>query len=127
MSQYEPVDMLMYYDARPCGMNGMFNTDMVCEKLKGYYPFYMFNQLYKLDEAVALDRASDDVWAVAARGEEHDINPTDMTLITINNFEFIIFPCYISNGYMVAQFLIFGQSLEASKNKFTSFFLSPAQ
>ena len=52
--QREPVDMLMYYDARPCGMNGMFNTDLVCDKLKGYYPFFMFNTLYKIKENVTV-------------------------------------------------------------------------
>ena len=50
--QYLPLDMLMYYDARPCAMNGMFATDYVCDLLKGYYPFRMFNELYKLDHAV---------------------------------------------------------------------------
>ena len=43
------------------------------ERLKGYYPFYMFNQLYKLDQAVEIERESDDVWAVAARGEEQNV------------------------------------------------------
>lgn len=51
LSQYKPLDMLMYYDARPCAMNGMFNTDIVSDKLKGYYSFLMFNELYKLGEA----------------------------------------------------------------------------
>lgn len=37
--QFVPLDMLMYYDARPCAMNGLFCTDWVCECLKGYYPF----------------------------------------------------------------------------------------
>jgi hypothetical protein len=64
--------MLMYYDARPCGMNGMYSTDFVFERLKGYYPFYMFNQLYKLDNAVEVARESEDVWAVAAKGDEQN-------------------------------------------------------
>ena len=46
--QYDSVDMLMYYDARPGGFNGLFATDFVSEVLKGYYPFKMFNELYKL-------------------------------------------------------------------------------
>lgn len=45
--QKEPVDMLMYYDARPCGMNGMFGTDLY-EKLKGYYPIAYFSKLSAL-------------------------------------------------------------------------------
>ena len=76
MCQYEPVDMLMYYDARPCGMNGMFSTDFVCEKLKGYYPFYMFNQLYKQGEAVEVVRESEDIWACAAKGDEQNVMVT---------------------------------------------------
>ena len=73
MSQYEALDNLMYYDARPCGMNGLFSTDFVFERLKGYYPFYMFNQLYKLDSAVEVDRESEDVWAAAAKGDEQNV------------------------------------------------------
>ena len=69
MSQYEALDLLMYYDARPCGMNGLFCTDFVFERLKGYYPFYMFHQLYTAGTAVAVERDSEDVWAVAATGD----------------------------------------------------------
>ena len=67
--QYEPLDMLMYYDARPSGMNGMFSTDRICDKLKGYYPIYMFNQLYVLDSAVEALTDNDDVYACAAVGD----------------------------------------------------------
>ena len=67
--QYEPLDMLMYYDARPCGMNGMFSTDMVCDKLKGYYPFYMFNQLYRLGEAVKTVSDDGAIYACAAAND----------------------------------------------------------
>ena len=73
MCQYEPLDHLMYYDARPCAMNGLFSTDFVFERLKGYYPFYMFNQLYRQEKAVAVKRESADVWAVAAKGAEQNV------------------------------------------------------
>ncbi|MBR4881413.1 MAG: hypothetical protein IKU19_05730 [Clostridia bacterium] len=73
MSQYEKLDNLMFYDARPGAMNSLFNTDMVYKTLKGYYPFYMFNQLYKLDNAVEVERYSEDVWAAAAKGEEQNV------------------------------------------------------
>ncbi|MBR5870142.1 MAG: hypothetical protein IKZ09_03830 [Clostridia bacterium] len=46
-AQASSLGMLMYYDARPCGMNGMFDTDTLAP-LKGYYPFPMFNVLYGL-------------------------------------------------------------------------------
>ena len=61
--------MLMYYDARPCGMNGMFDTDYFTP-LKGYYPFVMFNNLYKLGTAVEADGDCDNVYAVAAKGDD---------------------------------------------------------
>ena len=67
MSQSEPLDNLMFYDARPCGMNSLFSTDMVCECLKGYYPFYMFNQLYKLGTQVASESDANDVWVAGAK------------------------------------------------------------
>ena len=73
MSQNEELDNLMYYDARPGGMNGLFKTDMICDTLKGYYPFYMFNQLYKLGTQVESVRESDCIWAAAAKGEEQSV------------------------------------------------------
>ena len=69
IGQREDVDMLMYYDARPCGMNGMFKTDMICERLKGYYPFYMFGQLYRLDTAVLTEIDDEFSYAVAAKSD----------------------------------------------------------
>ncbi|MBQ2719012.1 MAG: hypothetical protein IJF73_02980 [Clostridia bacterium] len=73
MSQYEPVDMLMYYDARPSAWNCLFSTDMVSDKLKGYYPFYMFNQLYRQKTAVAVESDDEDVYAAAAAGDEQAV------------------------------------------------------
>jgi len=62
--QAGPLDHLMYYDARPCGMNGMFNTDTL-EPLKGYYPFPMFNALYKLGTAAETVTDSEMLFAAA--------------------------------------------------------------
>ena len=73
MSQYEPLDNLMFYDARPCGMNSMFCTDFVNEKLKGYYPFWMFNKLYTQEAAVPVSTEGECVWDAAARGEEQNV------------------------------------------------------
>ncbi|MBR7150458.1 MAG: hypothetical protein IKD01_05540, partial [Oscillospiraceae bacterium] len=68
MAQGEPLDNLMYYDARPCAMNGMFSTDYVCDRLKGYYPFWMFNRLYQLGTSVPVI-TDGNIWATAAKGE----------------------------------------------------------
>ena len=73
MSLYEPLDHLMFYDARPCAMNSMFCTDFVCECLKGYYPFYMFNQLYTQESAVPVEPDGENIWAAAASGDEQNV------------------------------------------------------
>ena len=73
MAQQESLDHLMFYDARPCGMNSLFSTDFVFECLKGYYPFWMFNQLYKQKNAVQTGTAGDCIWAAAAKGEEQNV------------------------------------------------------
>lgn len=73
MAQYERLDNLMFYDARPCAMNSLFSTDFVFECLKGYYPFYMFNQIYKLGNAVEIKRDSNNVWAVGAAEKEQNV------------------------------------------------------
>ncbi len=72
MAQYEPLDNLMFYDARPGGMNSLFDTDIISERLKGYYPFYMFNRLYRLGSAVPVLHEAESLWAVAAKGEEQN-------------------------------------------------------
>ena len=62
--QNSPLDMLMYYDARPCGMNGMFDTDTLAP-LKGYYSIKSFSDLAELGTHVVTEQA-DDIYSVAA-------------------------------------------------------------
>lgn len=66
-AQNAPVDMLMYYDARPSGMNGLFTFDTL-DPLKLYYAFYMFGKLYAAGEQVALSGLPENVYGVAAKG-----------------------------------------------------------
>jgi len=68
LCQYSPLDMLMYYDARPSGMNGLFKMDSPWICLKGYYPFCMFNELYRMGNAVEVKNA-DNVYSVAAKSD----------------------------------------------------------
>lgn len=70
VSQYAPLDLLMYYDARPCSMNGLFNTDIVSDRLKGYYPFKMFNELFKLSDCVKTEADSNDLYTCAAKDSD---------------------------------------------------------
>ena len=50
--QSNPVDMLMFYDARPGGMNIMFSRP-THQPMKGYYPFYAWSKLADCGTQVA--------------------------------------------------------------------------
>ena len=69
--QYSDTDMLMYYDARPNEFwNGMFDDMVIGRVLKGYYPFPMFNTLYRLGNCVEIVELEEYAYACAAKGEE---------------------------------------------------------
>ena len=70
LAQAQPIDLLMYYDARPNPMNGMFDTDEPYVKLKGYYPFWMFNKLKKLGSAVECVSSDSALMTCAATGTD---------------------------------------------------------
>ncbi len=68
--QYSSIDMLMYYDARPNEFwNGMFDDMVIGRVLKGYYPFPMFNELYRLGESVEAE-ATDGGYICAAKSDD---------------------------------------------------------
>ena len=65
-----PLDMLMYYDARVnATLNGLFNF-YTYEKMKGYYPFYLFSKLYKLGGYIKTVSDTNEIYAVAAKNGE---------------------------------------------------------
>lgn len=68
VGQDSSLDHLMYYDARPCGMNGMFHTDFLTP-LKGYYPFAMFSELYKMKQSVLSCSDTAEIYCTAAEDE----------------------------------------------------------
>ena len=61
------VDMLMYYDARPSEWNGLFDF-YTYEPLKGYYPFYIFADLYEMGIQAETVSEDEHVYAVGAKG-----------------------------------------------------------
>lgn len=71
--QYAPVDMMMYYDARPSVFNGLWSF-YTARELHGYYPFMMFGRLFELGEQVSADISAEDgeenLYALAARGDD---------------------------------------------------------
>ena len=65
VAQKEDVDMLMYYDARPCIMNGMFNTDTL-EPLKTYYVYRAFRDIRELGECAFSESTDKAIYEVAS-------------------------------------------------------------
>lgn len=66
--QPEPLDMLMYYDARPSRMNGLFDTDTY-RPLPGYETFRAFAVLAGLEQAVPVTAEEDAGLYALAAGE----------------------------------------------------------
>ena len=52
--QDAPLDMLMYYDARPSGYNGLFDF-YTYSPLKTYYVFLAWSKLMKLSNRILVD------------------------------------------------------------------------
>ena len=66
-----PIDMIMYYDARPNEFwNGLFDCRVIGRVLKGYYPFPMFNTLYRLGTSVRSECNEEGGYICAARNED---------------------------------------------------------
>jgi hypothetical protein len=67
--QNNPLDMLMYYDARPTTLNGIFGFYNY-ELLKGYYAFWLFSQVYQLGTQTVAESNDKEVYALSAVGED---------------------------------------------------------
>ena len=61
----DPLTMLMYYDARPCGMSGLFDTETLKPR-KGYDVFMQFRDLRRLGTSVSIDVHHENIYACAA-------------------------------------------------------------
>jgi hypothetical protein len=83
MAQATSLDMLMYYDARPCTYNGLFDENH--QRRKGYYPITMWSDLKELGTYIpTID--SDKIYSCAAtNGDDvsmmltHYVNDDDAT------------------------------------------------
>ena len=64
--QHEPVDMLMYYDARSNSvMNGLFSL-YDYTPIKGYYPLKVWGEMLALGNECEVDCDVPDIWAASA-------------------------------------------------------------
>ena len=90
VGQNNPVDMLMYYDARPCRFNGLFDFYSF-KPLKTYYAFLAWAKLADLGRQIAVDTQNmNGLFAVGASdGKKTGVllsryleteNPADLTV-----------------------------------------------
>ena len=99
--------MLMYYDARPSGFNGLFDY-YTSRPIKGYYPIKMFSRLYELGRQIECKNDMKDVYALGAKNEkgeaafmiaryEDDDNITEEKRITVEIPEFknVTLRCFV--------------------------------
>ena len=102
--------MLMYYDARPCGMNGMFEHETF-KPLKGYYPFVAFRDLLDLNTYIKPDGTPEDIYYCGATdGKNHaimvshynDDDETDAKTVTIE--------CENASGTLKAEYYILDEN-----------------
>lgn len=63
--QNSPVDMMMYYDARPCVFNGLWDF-YTARELHGYYPFLAYQKLYAMGKQVEVTETEENIYAVAS-------------------------------------------------------------
>ena len=65
--QRSPLDHLMYYDARPCAFNGLFEMGTL-DLMRAYYSLWMWGQMYKAGNTV--ETASEaPIYTAAATGD----------------------------------------------------------
>lgn len=66
--QKSPLDMMMYYDARPGCFNGLFDF-YTLRRLKGYYPFFCYSKLYELGNETESSSTDKELYVLSATDE----------------------------------------------------------
>ena len=62
-AQHAPVDMLIYYDTRPSGFNGVFDYYSY-KPLKGYYAMYWYGMFYDLEKSVKAENDIENIYSL---------------------------------------------------------------
>lgn len=69
MSQHAPIDMLMYYDARPSVFNGIWDMYFY-DKLPSWYSFKWFSDLYDLDHEVIAENCAENIYTLCGVSQD---------------------------------------------------------
>lgn len=68
-AQHSSIDMLMYYDARPTGFNGLFDY-YTYRPLKGYYPFLWYGMFYDMEKEVLCENCIENIYTLCGVGAD---------------------------------------------------------
>lgn len=95
VGQKSDIDMMMYYDARPGGWCGLFDTDTL-DPTKPYYTYYLYKELPKLGGfintadpenvySVAATNGSDSALFLTYYNDDDDTQSTDLAVTFTGN------------------------------------------
>jgi len=68
VGQQSPLDMLMYYDARPCTYNGLYNEFL--DQLKTYYAYKWYGMFYETTGEVRSENTVDNIYSLCGCYED---------------------------------------------------------
>jgi len=68
-AQKSTIDMLMYYDTRPCEFNGAFDF-YSWYPLKGYYPLKWYGMFYDMEAEVRCDKQPENIYTLCGVDKE---------------------------------------------------------
>jgi len=68
-AQQSSIDMLMYYDARPCVFNCLFDF-YTLRPLKGYYPFKWYGGFYDLKAEIRSENTLENIYSLCGCDEK---------------------------------------------------------
>jgi hypothetical protein len=68
-AQDSPIDMLMYYDTRPSGFNGVFDYYSYAP-LKGYYAMYWYGMFYDMAKEIPSSNKIENIYSLCGVDEK---------------------------------------------------------
>ena len=68
-AQHSSIDMLMYYDTRPSGFNGVFDFYSY-QPLKGYYPMYWYGMFYDGYKEIPAETQPENIYSLCGVDRE---------------------------------------------------------
>lgn len=125
----DKIDMLMYYDARPCVFNGLFDF-YTYTPLKGYYPFKWYGMFYDCESEVRCKNEAENIYTLCGVNKDgkalamltyfNDDDKAESKTVCVNFGRKGIFEVYILDENRSAELLTTTSDLTFELPLFTS-------